>query len=175
VAPFAYPYPYTLSGLAIPMAYPPYAYPRPAVYQSPVTYKAPVYQQQVAAPAPLVVRVVQYPHGRYELRGDGVTHHRTSGYGSSPRPASLRSRGTRFRRNSAMFIERGEVWRCCGAMVIALFVVLRRRPPLSPAPLPTCGRALYSAHQRRISFAMLSGRGVSGRAWFEHRMLVSHR
>ena len=51
-------------------AYPSYAYPS---YAYPSAY--PVYPSQYAVvqpPAPMAT-VVQYPHGRYELRGDGVT------------------------------------------------------------------------------------------------------
>ena len=51
-------------------AYPSYAYPS---YAYPSVY--PVYPSQYAVvqpPAPMPT-VVQYPHGRYELRGDGVT------------------------------------------------------------------------------------------------------
>jgi hypothetical protein len=54
---------------APPPAYsaPPSAYPAPAA-----TYSAsPAYVRQTyAAPAP--VQPIQYPHGRYELRGDGI-------------------------------------------------------------------------------------------------------
>ena len=47
--------------------YAPYDYPYPYVtYSSP-----PVLAQAPAAPA--VQRVVEYPHGRYELLGDGIT------------------------------------------------------------------------------------------------------
>jgi hypothetical protein len=74
LAPLTYAYPYP--------AYPAYAYAAPVTYQTPVVdttrpvvYQSPVYQQppvvQSAPAAP--TRVVQYPHGRYELRGDGVT------------------------------------------------------------------------------------------------------
>ena len=71
VAPFAYPYP----------GYPAYAYAAPVVYQPPVVYSTPVVYRAPAAQSPAVyhasapaqVRVVQYPHGRYELHGDGVT------------------------------------------------------------------------------------------------------
>ena len=68
----------------------PFAFARPVyvvrpvyaapVYAAPVYVEPPVYYQQVyVAPAPTVVAapptyptVVQYPHGRYELRGDGI-------------------------------------------------------------------------------------------------------
>lgn len=48
---------------------------QPIVYYTyPTVYAVPVYtvppQVVVATPAPTVV---QYPHGRYELRGDGIT------------------------------------------------------------------------------------------------------
>jgi hypothetical protein len=61
-----------------PPPYPAVVYaPPPAVY-APPAYAAPgvVDASQpvtVARPAPQVVRVVQYPHGRYQLYGDGVT------------------------------------------------------------------------------------------------------
>src|SRR5688572_11496181 len=48
---------------------PPY-YSAP-VYAPPVVYGAPVYSPP--APPPAVPRVVEYPTGRYELRGDGVS------------------------------------------------------------------------------------------------------
>jgi hypothetical protein len=55
--------------------------PPPVYYSSPVVYSPPVYYSTpvtYATPAVTVVqpatpRVVRYPHGRYELRGDGVT------------------------------------------------------------------------------------------------------
>ena len=50
---------------------PVYAHPAPVVIERPV----PVYYRQVVvqpAPPPAYQNVVQYPHGRYELRGDGV-------------------------------------------------------------------------------------------------------
>ena len=52
-------------------------YPRP-VYAAPVYLAAPPYQTVYAAPPTVYVQpppaptVVYYPHGRYELRGDGV-------------------------------------------------------------------------------------------------------
>ncbi len=54
---------------------PVYAYPAPVYYSAPAYYvERPVYYAApaYAAPAPTYSRVVQYPHGRYELRGDGV-------------------------------------------------------------------------------------------------------
>src|SRR5262249_25267021 len=90
LAPFAYPspspsYPYP-SPYAYPAypaysAYPAYTYATPAAAQPPVVYTAPVVYRAPAAQSPAVhhapasaqVRVVQSPHGRYELRGDGVT------------------------------------------------------------------------------------------------------
>jgi hypothetical protein len=58
---------------------PVYAYPAPVYYGAPAYYaQAPVYYAAppavVTRPAPAATypRVVQYPHGRYELRGDGV-------------------------------------------------------------------------------------------------------
>jgi len=55
-------------------------YPRP-VYAAPVYVTAPPYQVIYTAPPTVFVqpspppapRVVYYPHGRYELRGDGIT------------------------------------------------------------------------------------------------------
>ena len=68
VAAFSYP------GPAYAYGYPAYpAYAAPVYYSAPAVYSAPatvVVQQP--APAPTYSRVVQYPHGRYELRGDGV-------------------------------------------------------------------------------------------------------
>ncbi len=61
---YGYGWPY---GYAVrPYAYPYYAYP---YYPPPVVYSAPPSQPSV----PLVQREVVYPHGRYVLRGDGVT------------------------------------------------------------------------------------------------------
>ncbi len=69
---------------APPAAYsapPPTYYAPPAYYAPPPTYSAPppaysappVYGRQAyAAPAPAQPTVIQYPHGRYELRGDGI-------------------------------------------------------------------------------------------------------
>ena len=54
---------------------PVYAYPAPVYYSAPAYYvERPVYYTApaYAAPAPRYSRVVEYPHGRYELRGDGV-------------------------------------------------------------------------------------------------------
>ena len=73
VAPFAYPYP--AYAYPAPVVYqPPVVYSRSVVYQTPV-YETPAPQAPVVhrAAAPVRVSVVQYPHGRYELRGDGVT------------------------------------------------------------------------------------------------------
>lgn len=52
---------------------PVYAYPAPVYYSAPAYYvERPVYYAAPAAPAPIYSRVVQYAHGRYELRGDGI-------------------------------------------------------------------------------------------------------
>lgn len=55
--------------------YPPVVYaPPPAAYYPPPAYYAqPAAQVAYAAPAPPVRNEVVYPHGRYVLRGDGVT------------------------------------------------------------------------------------------------------
>ena len=63
-----------------PLAYsrPVYVYVAPPVYAAPVYVERPIYYQQVYVPPPAVAQtppyptVVQYPHGRYELRGDGI-------------------------------------------------------------------------------------------------------
>lgn len=63
---------------AAPYSYPPYYYPPPAYYAPPQTYyapPAPMYYASVpatVAPAP-ADSVIQYSHGRYELRGDGMS------------------------------------------------------------------------------------------------------
>lgn len=49
---------------------------RPGFYTTPVYYPPPVYAAPVVTvqPAlPPLQTVIQYPHGRYELHGDGVT------------------------------------------------------------------------------------------------------
>jgi hypothetical protein len=55
--------------------YPPvmYAPPPSAYYPPPAYYAQPAPQVTYAAPAPPVQNEVVYPHGRYVLRGDGVT------------------------------------------------------------------------------------------------------
>ena len=47
--------------------------PAPVYYPPPPAYSAPpaYVHQAYAAPAPAQPRVIQYPHGRYVLRGDG--------------------------------------------------------------------------------------------------------
>jgi len=60
---------------AVVVAPPPvYSAPPAAYYAPPPAYSAPpVYGRQAyAAPAPAQPTVIQYPHGRYELRGDGI-------------------------------------------------------------------------------------------------------
>ena len=50
-------------------------YPPPAYYQSPIVYAAPAVSTVAVAPPappPPMDTVVEYAHGRYELRGDGV-------------------------------------------------------------------------------------------------------
>jgi hypothetical protein len=69
--------------LVAPFFYPRYAYaaPAPAYYYPayptyPVVVERPYYQTvyvQTPVPAPRYSNVVRYPHGRYELRGDGVS------------------------------------------------------------------------------------------------------
>jgi hypothetical protein len=51
---------------------PVYQAPAPAYYPPPPAYSAPPAYQAYAAPAPAQPRVIQYPHGRYVLRGDGA-------------------------------------------------------------------------------------------------------
>jgi hypothetical protein len=54
---------------------PPTYYAAPPAYGAPGVYgTAPAYANQTYnAPAPVQPRVVQYPHGRYVLQGDGIT------------------------------------------------------------------------------------------------------
>ena len=49
--------------------YPRVAFARPVVVERPVVYTQPVVDTQPPAP---YRTVIQYPHGRYELHGDGV-------------------------------------------------------------------------------------------------------
>jgi hypothetical protein len=78
LAPFTYPYGYPYPYYGYPAAYtgyPAYTYAAPVAYEPPVVYttRPVVSQHSVAPPAPPAqTRVVHYPHGRYELRGDGV-------------------------------------------------------------------------------------------------------
>jgi hypothetical protein len=61
---------------AVVVAPPPLYYvPAPTYYAAPPAYAAaPGYANQAYnAPAPVQPRVVQYPHGRYVLQGDGIT------------------------------------------------------------------------------------------------------
>jgi len=66
-APFAY-------GRQVHVVVPTYAGPVYAGPPYPVYVQPPVYYQQayVPPPAPTYPTVVRYPHGRYELRGDGI-------------------------------------------------------------------------------------------------------
>ena len=48
-------------------------YAPPAVYDPPVVYSQPVTTVSVAPPPPPMPSVIEYPTGRYELRGDGTT------------------------------------------------------------------------------------------------------
>jgi hypothetical protein len=65
---------------AVVVAPPPvYSAPAPGYSALPPAYSAPAYsapqayvRQAYAAPAPAQPTVIQYPHGRYELRGDGI-------------------------------------------------------------------------------------------------------
>ena len=60
---------------AVVVAPPPAYYaPSPAYSAPPAAYSAPpAYPRQTyAAPAPAQPTVIQYPHGQYELRGDGI-------------------------------------------------------------------------------------------------------
>ena len=78
--PFVHPRPFVVVS-----PFPAYAYPYPVYVNRPIVYGVPTYYYgaptysvdptyagttQTVAPLPTVV---QYPHGRYELRGDGVT------------------------------------------------------------------------------------------------------
>jgi hypothetical protein len=60
-----------------PLSYAPAStyYAAPPAYGAPSAYAAaPAYANQAyIAPAPVPPRVVEYPHGRYMLRGDGIT------------------------------------------------------------------------------------------------------
>jgi hypothetical protein len=53
---------------------PAYSAPPPAYSAPPAAYSAPpaYVRQTYAAPAPAQPRIIQYPGGRYELRGDGI-------------------------------------------------------------------------------------------------------
>jgi len=80
-APVIVGYPFSYGGLSYyaPSYYEPsyygapsYYYPSPA-YAPPVTYGSPMGGTVSAAPSAPMPSVVEYPTGRYELRGDGVT------------------------------------------------------------------------------------------------------
>jgi hypothetical protein len=69
--------------------YPPvvYAPPPVAYYPPPVYYSQPATVSYAAPPAPPVRNEVVYPHGKYVLRGDGVTAAYQWVWISSPTPA----------------------------------------------------------------------------------------
>src|SRR4030095_8020870 len=95
---------------AAPYYYPPYYdYPPPAYYDPPQTYYAPPASTYYApapatsynpppsgtvsvAPAPPPDNVIQYSHGRYELRGDGVSTPYRWGWIPHPPPPPARPR-----------------------------------------------------------------------------------
>jgi hypothetical protein len=51
---------------------PPAYYPPPVYYGPPAAYAPPANASVTVAPAPPMPTVIEHPHGRYELRGDGV-------------------------------------------------------------------------------------------------------
>jgi len=57
--------------LVTPPVYPVAPYPGPTPYVPPLTYDVSTFSAP-AAPPPPVPRVVEFPTGRYELRGDGI-------------------------------------------------------------------------------------------------------
>ncbi len=65
---------YSAPAPAYSMPPPAYSAPAPAYSAPPPAYSAPTayVRQTYAAPAPAQPRVIQYPGGRYELRGDGI-------------------------------------------------------------------------------------------------------
>ena len=88
-----------------PLFHPRHAYAgyreRAVIYERPVYVERPVYntypsQVVVVQPAAGLSTVVQYPHGRYELRGDGV---RRLSVGVDPERAAPRASGPRRRRH----------------------------------------------------------------------------
>jgi hypothetical protein len=87
LAAFAIFAPFIIAGEILSLALPPYRAPEvvvappPAYYAPAPAYSAPppayssppaYVRQTYAAPAPAPPRVIQYPGGRYELRGDGI-------------------------------------------------------------------------------------------------------
>ena len=67
------PYFYPRPVYAAPVYSPPVMYSPPVVYSPPTVYTVPSQVVVVRPAPPPFPTVVQYPHGRYELRGDGVT------------------------------------------------------------------------------------------------------
>ena len=53
-------------------AYPAVPYAGPSPYVPPLTYDVSTFSAPAAPPPPPVPRVVEFPTGRYELRGDGI-------------------------------------------------------------------------------------------------------
>ncbi len=73
LATFAIFAPSIIVGEILARAVPPYQAPAVVVAPPPAYSAPPAYVRQTyAAPAPAQPKVIQYPHGRYELRGDGI-------------------------------------------------------------------------------------------------------
>ena len=58
--------------VAAPPAYPAAPYASASPYVPPLSYDVSTFTPPAAPPAPPVPRVVEFPTGRYELRGDGI-------------------------------------------------------------------------------------------------------